>query len=156
MHLGYHEGREGESVLREAAMACELPEELQQDEACVAGGVGSFDAVVQVHLDLSPAFVTVIGQEADDGRVVLLGWVEVGVTQGPALVVTPRSHGTWIVRVPRPEASLLLCRIRVPCWACVGHDGRLEVIGYGEDDVLRAIGGRPTDGPLSARGDEPR
>src|SRR2546425_11212931 len=86
----------------QAAQLREAVSEFEENSARVLGGVGGLDAMVQVDLDLTPARVAVLGQAVDQGLVVLLGRIEVRVTHGPTIGVTPTADGPPIVPAPPP------------------------------------------------------
>src|SRR3989442_2119119 len=131
---------------RQAAQTRKAVSEFYENSARVLGSVGGLNAMVQVDLDLTPARAAVLGQAVDQGLVVLLGWIEVGVTHGATISVTPTADGLRILRAPLLKTTLLLIHARV----CFGlrRDRWFEVIGHSHHDVDHPRSRRPAQEPL--------
>src|SRR5204863_3377826 len=54
-----------------------------------SSGVSRLDTMVEVNLNLAPARPAVLGQAVDESLAILLGRVEIGMTQGTPIGITP-------------------------------------------------------------------
>jgi hypothetical protein len=142
---------------REAAALGQRVAELAQHRAGVVARVGPLDPVVELNLDLPPAALAVLGQAIDERFVVLLGRIEVGVPQWPAIGVAPGIHRSGILHAPALEPPLLLVGTRRDARS-VGDDGRLEVVSDRDHEVgprpprmrlqpLPGVDGQPAEAP---------
>jgi hypothetical protein len=98
-------------------------------------------SVMQVDLNFSPARVTVFGKHLEQSLIVLFSGIEVGVDEGPSIMIAPAVDHFGIFAHPPFQAALLL-RERDAFKAVSRNDGRFEMIGQGEDQMDGTAGRR--------------
>jgi hypothetical protein len=101
---------------------------------CVLCGIRLLQAVMQMDLDFAPTLMAMAGQTLQKGLVILLRRIKVCVTKGTAFLI---AIGVGELRKhPAPifEATLLFV-VRSPSASLSRDDARLEMIGYGKDQV---------------------
>ena len=137
---------------RQAPVASQPVDELQEHGSRSGGGVGGIEAVMEVDLDLPPSRPAMFGQTAHDPLVVLLGGKEVRVAERPAVIVAPlvTAAGYWRHHASRRRSCSERRERRDPAlgrWrARSGRDP--------DDQVLRSMRPR-AQGPLRTIGQKP-
>src|SRR5438093_11078992 len=94
-------------------MLRERVSQLEKSASSVLCGVGRLNTMVEMNLNLTPPLRAVLGQAGDQGVIVLLGRVEIGMTQGAPIGITPASDRLRILRAPPLDTLLLLLEGRV-------------------------------------------
>jgi hypothetical protein len=83
-----------------------------------------------VNLNLSPASVAVLSQDADNLGVTMLGRIEIGMPKWNATTVSKRPEDYWVLSTPIADSHQLLRTTEKEPW--VGWvNVRLEMIGNG-------------------------
>src|SRR5260370_10789040 len=126
--------------------------EFSEDAAGVFRSVGTWNSVMQMDLDFSPASVAVIGEHLEQPLGVLSSGIEVGVNKRALVVVSPAVDNFGIFAHPGFQAALLL-GTRDAFLAVLGIDGWLEMISQGNDQMHGAAGGRVQRTPSRGRKD---
>ena len=114
-------------------MVCKGVSELEEHSPRILTGVRGLDPMVELNLYLTPPGLAMLGQAVDEGLVILLGWVKVGVTEGAPISIAPSLCQLGILPTPPFEAPLLLVQTGVGP-GLPRHDGGLEVVGHGLED----------------------
>jgi hypothetical protein len=135
----------------ETAMAKhQLIAEFGEHTAGVLDAIGTRKSVMQMDLNFSPAGVAMLRQHLNQGLIVLLGGIKIGMDKRAAIVVTPAVDHFRILARPIFQAALLL-GVRDALMTIGGVDGRLEVIGQSQNDVHRATDRRLQRAPNRRR-----
>jgi hypothetical protein len=83
--------------------------------------------MMKMYLDFAPTCPTVLRQAVDQGRIVLFCGVEVGMSEGSAIVVRPFLHSFRIFVAPSFEPLLLYGPFGTFS-SSSGQDRRFEVV----------------------------
>src|SRR5262245_53757951 len=109
---------------------------LEQLLSRVFSGIRNVHSMMQMDFDLAPAIVTMFSEPPNQPFIMLLSWIEVGVTKRAAVRVTPRRHRLGILLTPGVHATHLLGVVDI-AERIVGVKRRLEVIRHSNDEVQR-------------------
>jgi hypothetical protein len=95
-----------------------------------------------MNFNLTPAAGAMLGEAINEAFVVLFSGVEISVGKRPAFAIAPFRDDPGIIFTPVFYPALLLC-VRGASGPIARNNGRLEVIGYRDNQMHRIARRRP-------------